>query len=58
MTLQYQSSTGMNKEILGILVLYKVRIKLMVSYWEGGVSKGFQLVWAGVDRVSRFSGNI
>lgn len=48
----------MNKEILGILVLYKVRIKLMVSYWEGGVSKGFQLVWAGVDRMSRFSGNI
>lgn len=46
----------MNKEILGVLVLYKVRIKLMVSY--GGVSKGFQLVWAGVDRVSRFSGNI
>lgn len=46
----------MNKELLGILISYKVRVNLMVSY--GGVSEGFQLVWAGVDRMPRSSGDI
>lgn len=36
---------GMDKELLEILVSYKVRVNLMVSY--GGVSEGFQLVWTG-----------